>query len=77
MLNTSRTSGAPGEVFTSQRAIDAEGRASSFCRGNNHQLNVLDDVAGYKDAWNASGFVLPTLDATLTSKLTAKRLREL
>ena len=77
MLNTSRTGGPPVEVFASQRTIDAEGGAGSFRRGNDHQLDILDDVAGHEHAWDAGRFVLPALDAAVTSKLTSKGFRKL
>ena len=77
MLNTSRTGGPPLEVFASQRTIDAECGASSFCRGNDHQLHVLDDIAGHEHAWDAGRFVLSALDAAVASKLTSKGFRKL
>ena len=77
VLDTSRTGGAPIEVFASQRAIDPESSASAFRRGNDDQLNVLDDVAGDEHAWDAGRFVLPALDAAMTGKLTSKVFREL
>ena len=77
MLNTSRTRGPPLEVFARQRTIDAEGSASSFCRRNDYQLDIFDDVAGHEHTWDARGFMLPALDAAVPSKLTSKGFCEL
>ena len=76
MLNTSRTRGPPLEVFASECAIDSEGSASSFCRGDNYELHVLDDVAGHENTGDAGSLVLPALDAAVTRKLTSQRFRE-
>ena len=77
MLNTFGSGGPTIEVFARERAIDSEGGASSFRRGDDHQLDILDDVASDEHAWDAGCFVLPALDAAVTSKLTSKGFREL
>jgi hypothetical protein len=76
MLNTSGTGGPTVEVFARERTIDAEGGAGSFRRGDDHQLHILDDVAGGEHAWDAGCFVLPALDAAVTRKLASQRLRK-
>jgi hypothetical protein len=75
MLNTSRTRSPSLEVFASQRTIDAKCGTGPFCRGNDHQLHVLDDIAGHEHAWDAGRFVLSALDAAVASKRTPKKLR--
>lgn len=76
MLNTSRTGGSPVEVLASECTIDSEGSARSFCRGDNHELHVLDDVAGHENAGDAGSLVLSALDAAVTRKLTSQCFRE-
>ena len=77
MLDTSRTGGSTLEVLASQRAIDAEGSAGAFRGRYDHQLYILDDVAGHEHAGNTSRLVLAALDATVASKLTSECFCEL
>lgn len=77
MLDTSRTGGASLEVFASQRTIDPESGASPFRRGDDHQLHILDDIAGDEYARDAGRFVLSASDAAVPSKLTADDFRKL
>ena len=77
MLDTSRTGGSALKVLASQRAIDAEGGAGAFRCRYDHQLHILDDVAGHEHARNTSRLVLAALDATVASELTSERLCQL
>ena len=77
MLNTSGTGCPTVEVFARERAIDPEGGAGTFRRGDDHQLDILDDVASGEHAGDAGRFVLPAPDAAVTRELTSKRLRKL
>lgn len=76
MLNASRTSGPSLEVFASQGAIDAEGRAGSFGCGNDRQLDVFDDVASDEHARDTGRFVLAALDPAVACELAAEGFRE-
>ena len=77
MLDTSRTGGSTLKVLASQRTIDAEGSAGAFGGRDDHQLYILDDVAGHEHARHTSRLVLAALDATVASKLTSERFGEL
>ena len=77
MLDTSRTGGSTLKVLASQRAIDAEGSAGAFRCRYDHQLHILDDVAGHEHTRNTGRLVLSALDPPVAGKLTPECCREL
>jgi hypothetical protein len=71
MLHASSTGGLSVEILAGQRAIDAEGGTCAFGCGDDHELDVVDDVAGDEDTRDACGFMLATLYSSVPRELTA------
>ena len=72
VLDVAPARGIAFEILAGQRAIDAEGGTCAFGCGDDHELDVLDDVSGDEDAGDACGLMLTTLYSAVPRELTAE-----